>query len=93
MPRTHAKTKGLEPDFASQFKSLVKTEAGKQMVLDAFFALSECIDEMVTEENTYITMGMSKNGTAITCTLHVGRMTYFAQGSDLQGLLSQIISL
>lgn len=63
------------------------------MVLDAFYALSECIDEMITEENTYITMGMSKNETVITLTLHVGRMTYYAQGGDLQGLLSQIISL
>jgi len=92
MPRNRTQPKGLEPDFNEQFKLLVKSVEGKQKLLDVMFMFCDCMNDMVTEKDAYLTWGMSKNGTVMNVVMHIGSMTWYATGASLEALLDGILA-
>lgn len=93
MPRDRKQAKTVEPNFERDFKALVKNDIGKQSILDAFFVMCMVFDQVVTEENTWFTIGLQKSGATLQLTLHEGRDVTYANAVDLQGFLSEVRSL
>lgn len=93
MPRHSTPSKGVQPEFKDEFKVIVKTKDGQQLINDLVFTLCDILDDCVTEESTWFTVGLAKNGSQIMLTLHEGRMTYFAGGTSLAELARGVISL
>lgn len=93
MPRDRKISKVVEPNFERDFKAMVKNDIGKQSVLDAFFVLCMVFDQIVSEDNTWFTIGLQKGGGTLQLTLHEGRDLTYANATDLQGWLSALRSL
>lgn len=93
MPRERKVRQVVEPNFEEEFKRLVKTKDGEQMVLDAMFVICQILDQCCTEDSTWFNVGLQQGGASIQVTLHEGRDKSFANGRNLVEFLSGIRSL
>jgi len=93
MPRERKHTNAVEPNFEEEFKSLSKTKEGVQIILDAVFVLSQVIDQCISENDTWFTIGLQRGGGSVQLTLHEGRDMSYSNGRSLTEFLSSVRSL
>jgi hypothetical protein len=83
----------MEPEFADQAKLMRSDKEGALLLLDFAHVFAELLDLMISEENTYLTVGCAKDGSKIICTFHEGNITRYANGVDLRSLLTEFDTL
>jgi len=89
MPRARKPRITAEPNFNADFRELVKSKEGVQQVLDFMEVLTEIIDDIISQDETWFNLGRHKGNHTLLLTLHEGKGLAWAGGPNLAQFLSE----